>query len=262
MIKRRFFKAEHGEKDEASSDSSSSSDSEAEASGKSVDDVVTEPGEDSESEDDVATEPEESIESEDDDTLAEPKEDNESEASSSSSSGYESEDSSANAIDGDSSDDETGDDRKTLTGIKICKKQSNIMANKESVPDDIQDCILKCKSVYKCRICPRIICLTEETMRAHLNSKRHARSKKLMKENRLKELLNSDGEIENMDQETHAERHARTLALAQGKTTKKNKGRQWQRKRLKKRKEVNAASMEKATSKTKSPPKRRRKNEN
>ncbi|XP_011021321.1 PREDICTED: uncharacterized protein LOC105123430 isoform X3 [Populus euphratica] len=249
MIKRRFFKAEHGEKDEASSDSSSSSDSEAEASGKS--------------EDDVATEPEESIESEDDDTLAEPKEDNESEASSSSSSsGYESEDSSANAIDGDSSDDETGDDRKTLTGIKICKKQSNIMANKESVPDDIQDCILKCKSVYKCRICPRIICLTEETMRAHLNSKRHARSKKLMKENRLKELLNSDGEIENMDQETHAERHARTLALAQGKTTKKNKGRQWQRKRLKKRKEVNAASMEKATSKTKSPPKRRRKNEN
>lgn len=67
-------------------------------------------------------------------------------------------------------DDETGDDRKTLTGIKICK-QSNIMANKEPVPDDIQDCILKCKSVYKCRICPRIICLTEETMRAHLNSK-------------------------------------------------------------------------------------------
>ncbi|PNS96517.1 hypothetical protein POPTR_017G121000v4 [Populus trichocarpa] len=247
MIKRRFFKAEHGEKDEASSDSSSSSDSEAEASGKSEDDVVTEP--------------EENSESEDDDTLAEPKEDNESEASSSSS-GYESEDSSANAIDGDSSDDETGDDRKTLTGIKICKKQSNIMANKESVPDDIQDCILKCKSVYKCRICPRIICLTEETMRAHLNSKRHSRSKKLMKENRLKVMLNSDGEIENMDQETHAERHARTLALAQGKPTKKNKGRQRQRKRLKKRKEGNAASMEKATSKTKSPPKKRRKNEN
>ncbi|KAG6742031.1 hypothetical protein POTOM_055315 [Populus tomentosa] len=95
MIKRRFFKAEHGEKDEASSDSSSSSDSEAEASG--------------ESEDDVVTEPEENSESEDDDTLAEPKEDNESEASSSSSSSgfffvcYESEDSSANAIDGDSS---------------------------------------------------------------------------------------------------------------------------------------------------------------
>ncbi|KAJ6395537.1 hypothetical protein OIU77_020728, partial [Salix suchowensis] len=44
---------------------------------------------------------------------------------------------------------------------------------------------------------------------------RHARSEKLMKENRLKVMLNSDGEIENMDEETHAERHARTVALAQ-----------------------------------------------
>ncbi|KAG5227235.1 hypothetical protein OIU77_001494 [Salix suchowensis] len=247
MIKRRFFKAEHGEKDEASSDSSSSSDSEAEASGQSEDDVVSEP--------------EDNNESEDDDTVAEPKEDTESEASLSSS-GYESEDSSANAIDGDSSDNETEDDRKTLTGIKIRKKQSNFTANKEAVPGDIQDCILKCKSVYKCRICPQTICLTEETMRAHLNSKRHARSEKLMKENKLKVMLNSDGEIENMDQETHAERHARTLALAQSKPTKKNKGRQRQRKRLKQRKEVNAATMEKAPSKTKSPPKKRRKNEN
>ncbi|KAJ6356664.1 hypothetical protein OIU78_004713 [Salix suchowensis] len=39
--------------------------------------------------------------------------------------------------------------------------------------------------------------------------------RKLMKENRLKLMLNSDGEIENMDEETHAERHARTVALAQ-----------------------------------------------
>ncbi|KAF9664015.1 hypothetical protein SADUNF_Sadunf17G0112200 [Salix dunnii] len=194
MIKRRFFKAEHGEKDEASSDSSSSSDSEAEASGQSEDDVVTEP--------------EENSESEDDDTVAEPKEDTESEASSSSSSGYESEDSSENAIDGDSSGricngkitiyNETGDDRKTLTGIKIRKKQSNVKANEESVPDDIQDCILKCKSVYKCRICPQTICLTEETMRAHLNSKRHARSEKLMKENRLKVMLNRVWKIDSI----------------------------------------------------------------
>ncbi|KAB5516638.1 hypothetical protein DKX38_027286 [Salix brachista] len=189
MIKRRFFKAEHGEKDEASSDSSSSSDSEAEASGQSEDDVVSEP--------------EDNNESEDDDTVAEPKEDTESEASLSSS-GYESEDSSANAIGGDSSgriwfycvkhlfsiyDNETEDDRKTLTGIKIRKKQSNFTANKEAVLGDIQDCILKCKSVYKCRICPQTICLTEETMRAHLNSKRHARSEKLMKENKLKIFL-------------------------------------------------------------------------
>ncbi|XP_011035136.1 PREDICTED: lisH domain-containing protein C1711.05-like isoform X2 [Populus euphratica] len=242
MIKRRFFKAEHGEKDEASSDSSSSSsDSEAGATEQSEDDVVADP--------------EENSESEDDGTVAEPKEESESEASSSSS-GYESEDSSANVIDGYSSDD-----RKTHTGIETHKKQSNATADEESLPDDIPDCILKCKSVYKCRICPRIICLTEETMRAHLSSKRHARSEKLMKENRLKVMLNSDGEIENLDEETHAERHARTVALAQGKLTKKNKGRQRQRKRLKKRKEGNAASMEKTTSKTKSPPKKRLKNE-
>ncbi|KAL9392020.1 hypothetical protein Peur_015940 [Populus x canadensis] len=243
MIKRRFFKSEHGEKDEASSDSSSSSsDSEAGATEQSEDDVVADP--------------EENSESEDDGTVAEPKEESESEASSSSSSGYESEDSSANVIDGYSSDD-----RETCTGIEILKKQSNATADEESLPDDIPDCILKCKSVYKCRICPRIICLTEETMRAHLSSKRHARSEKLMKENRLKVMLNSDGEIENLDEETHAERHARTVALAQAKSTKKNKGRQRQRKRIKKRKEGNAASMEKTTSKTKSPPKKRRKNE-
>jgi hypothetical protein len=70
-----------------------------------------------------------------------------------------------------SEDDETADDRETRTGIEILKKQSNATADEESLPDDIPDCILKCKSVYKCRICPRIICLTEETMRAHLSSK-------------------------------------------------------------------------------------------
>uniref|UniRef100_A0A6N2LRV4 Uncharacterized protein n=1 Tax=Salix viminalis TaxID=40686 RepID=A0A6N2LRV4_SALVM len=45
--------------------------------------------------------------------------------------------------------------------------------------------------------------------------RRHARSEKLMKENRLKVMLNSDGEIDNIDEETHTERHARTVALAQ-----------------------------------------------
>ncbi|KAB5560951.1 hypothetical protein DKX38_005908 [Salix brachista] len=190
MIKRRFFKAEHGEKDEASSDSSSSSsDSEADATEQSEDDVVADP--------------EKNSESEDDDKVAEPKEVSESEASSSS--GYESEDSSANVIDGYSSAlaqvkmfcscgwslTNSSYDINTRTGIEILKKQSNATAE-ESVPDDVPDCILKCKSVYKCRICPRIICLTEETMRTHLISKRHARSEKLMKENRLKVMLNID----------------------------------------------------------------------
>lgn len=42
---------------------------------------------------------------------------------------------------------------------------------------------------------------------------RHARSEKLLKENRLKAMLNSDGEIEN--QETALEMHARIVALAE-----------------------------------------------
>ncbi|KAJ6728295.1 ZINC FINGER HIT DOMAIN CONTAINING PROTEIN 1 [Salix koriyanagi] len=56
---------------------------------------------------------------------------------------------------------------------------------------------------------------TQDTDMRKKFQERHARSEKLMKENRLKVILNSDGEIENMDEETHAERHARTVALAQ-----------------------------------------------
>ncbi|KAB5538088.1 hypothetical protein DKX38_015621 [Salix brachista] len=57
---------------------------------------------------------------------------------------------------------------------------------------------------------------TQDTdMRKKFRRLRHARSEKLMKENRLKVMLNSDGEIENIDEETHTERHARTVALAQ-----------------------------------------------
>lgn len=33
------------------------------------------------------------------------------------------------------------------------------------------DCVLKCKSVFKCKLCPRIVCLSEETLKAHLASK-------------------------------------------------------------------------------------------
>ncbi|KAJ6736063.1 STRESS RESPONSE PROTEIN [Salix viminalis] len=56
---------------------------------------------------------------------------------------------------------------------------------------------------------------TQDTDMRKKFQERHARSEKLMKENRLQVMLNSDGEIENMDEETHAERHARTVALAQ-----------------------------------------------
>ncbi len=76
-------------------------------------------------------------------------------------------------------DDETGNERQILAdspvsgklGSKKLEIQSNITGQKESIPEDLPDCILKCKSIFKCRICPRIICLNEESLRAHLKSK-------------------------------------------------------------------------------------------
>ncbi|KAL3679733.1 hypothetical protein R1sor_022689 [Riccia sorocarpa] len=94
--------------------------------------------------------------------------------------------------------------------------------------------------VLKCRLCPKIICLNEETMQTHLASKRHARSLKQLAEGRLKIKLDSDGE-EDEEGETHAERYARTLAAAQevqeeSKNTKRDSGRQRQRRREKAKK--------------------------
>ncbi|KAA8547761.1 hypothetical protein F0562_004190 [Nyssa sinensis] len=217
MIKRRLYKQEHGDGDGASDSSSSSSDSELEA----------EAAEETESEDDVVAEVRENSES------------------CSTSSGYESEDSSANEVHVDSSDLLTNDDD---------------AGNGNDGQNAVKNWILKCKSVFKCRLCPRIVCLTEETLKAHLKSKRHGRSEKLLSEGRLKLMLNSDGEIEG---ETHAERHASTLASAQNTadSKKKNKGRQRQRKRLKK-KTGEDLNLEKAGQSTKNPAKKRRKSEN
>jgi len=101
------------------------------------------------------------------------------------------------------------------------------------------DCVIKCKSVFKCKLCPRIVCLSVDTMEVHLASKRHARSQKLFAEGRLKLMLNSDGEVEE-DAETHAERHARIVAAAEIPQTtknskKRNRGRQRQKQRMKKK---------------------------
>lgn len=65
----------------------------------------------------------------------------------------------------DEEDSETGKERE----IPI-DGQSN-MEEKELPSADFPACILKSKSVFKCRICPRIVCLNEETLRAHLKSK-------------------------------------------------------------------------------------------
>ncbi|XP_041007843.1 uncharacterized protein LOC121252312 isoform X2 [Juglans microcarpa x Juglans regia] len=242
MIKRRFYKLEHADKDQAS-DSSSSSDSELEA--------------------------EATGDSDDDDVVAEVKE---NEESCSTSSGYESEDSSANEVDLDSSglpimddDAETGNEKQILTeshlsgkyGSEALETHSNIVAEKESLPADIPAYIMKCKSVFKCRICPRIICLNEETLRAHLNSKRHARSEKLLNEGRLKDMLNSDGEIEN--QETPAEMNARILALPLNNKKRKSRNRLGEEKRKINKEMGYDENIKKARKLTKSPSKKRHK---
>ncbi|KAG6581737.1 hypothetical protein SDJN03_21739, partial [Cucurbita argyrosperma subsp. sororia] len=143
----------------------------------------------------------------------------EDDESCSTSSGYESEDSSVNEVDIDSSglpsieeDPELGKESLILTGSPVPDEsslgtldpQSDILSMKESLPEDIPACILKCKSVFKCRLCPRVVCLNEETLKAHLKSKRHARSEKLLNEGRLKIMLNNNGEIENPENSTES----------------------------------------------------------
>ncbi|KAI4346940.1 hypothetical protein L6164_007803 [Bauhinia variegata] len=235
MIKRRFYKIDHGDRDVASDASSSSSDSEVEA--------------------------EEAEESEDD-AIPEVNQDD-----ASTSSGYKSEDSSANDVDVNSSgqlfsedDDETGNEREMLLdrsfSIKhdsqVSERRSKVMAEKESSPAHLPSYVLKSKSVFKCRICPRVICLTEDTLRAHLNSKRHARSEKLLNEGRLKAMLNSYGEIE--EQEV-SEMHSKST---EENPEKENRGPKQNKKRRKKRR--NDANTEKMPSK-KDRAKRWRKNE-
>lgn len=55
--------------------------------------------------------------------------------------------------------------------------ENTILAKDQDSPEkdetsiDVAGCVLKCKSVFKCRLCPRIVCLSEETIKAHLSSK-------------------------------------------------------------------------------------------
>ncbi|KAK2415255.1 hypothetical protein QL285_037752 [Trifolium repens] len=180
MIKRRFFKIDHGDKD-GSDPSSSSSDEDYDNQGAQI-------SHDSDNDDEV----------------------------SSVSSGYKSEDSSANGIDANSieanssgllfSEDDAGtiNEREVLINKELPSESDsekpNVIAETKPLPADIPTTyVLKFKSVFKCRICPRIICLTEDTLRNHLQSKRHARSEKLHREGKLKAILNSDGEIEDLE---------------------------------------------------------------
>ncbi|XP_038878870.1 uncharacterized protein LOC120070798 isoform X4 [Benincasa hispida] len=148
MIKRRFYRLEHGDNDNASDSSVSSSDSEPEVDAE-------------ESQDDVEVQDDESC---------------------STSSGLP------------STEDDPG----------IGKEIQSLTGTQEPLPADVPVCILKCKSVFKCKLCPRVVCLNEETLKAHLKSKRHARSEKLLNDGRLKIMLNNNGEIENPENSTES----------------------------------------------------------
>ncbi|KAI4320310.1 hypothetical protein MLD38_033806 [Melastoma candidum] len=262
MIKRRFYKLEHGDRD-ANSGSSSSSDSEP--------DIEQQASEDDR--DDGGVDAEEKV-------------------GSSSSSGYESEDSSFNEVGVDSSglplDEDDGDTvapgiGNLVAGGENDEKGEAIFGDEDdSISPDALTYVLSCKSVFKCKICPRIVCLSKETLKAHLQSKarlplssrgwylppfsgiqtsvdRHARSEKLLNEGRLKAVLNSDGEIEN--QETAAEAHTRIMASAPEPKVQKRKsrGRQRQRMRAKtKLKASDSATAGNSAPSTQGPTKKRR----
>ncbi|CAN6543592.1 unnamed protein product [Malus baccata var. baccata] len=185
MIKRRFYKLKHGDKDGLSNSSSSSSDSEIEPQATY-----------------------DSDEEEEYDAVEQFKDDAQS---CSTSSGYQSEDISANEVPIDSSglpiteddDASTGHEIPDLiadqllgkSGSELLEKESYIMPDEESIPVDLPDCIVKCKSAFKWKLCSRVVC-------------------------RLKTILNADGKI---DEEKTPILYAKILANSQGMPRKKSK---------------------------------------
>lgn len=233
MIKRRYFRQDHGDNSGSSSSSSSSgSDSDHDPAEEEVADDEVEEEEDEAATEESGEEEEEKVERQVEDEGL----------------GYQSEDSSGHAVD-EPSDDENiiaTHEQYHMGNLPVKKASScntdcakDAAKEDDAIEVDFNNYILKCKSVYKCKLCPRIMCLSEEMVRVHLESKRHARSKKLLGEGRLKLMLNSDGELQE-EEETHAERHARTIALAQQvQKPKKDSGRQRQDRRRKKKRSQN-----------------------
>ncbi|XP_073127377.1 uncharacterized protein [Henckelia pumila] len=194
MIKRRFYRFEHGDRD-APSDSSSS-DSEVEAEAEATD----------------GTE----VDDEEDNEVGEV--------------GVKENVSSSSGLPTSDDDMTTENGKQSMVGSLSRHEGSTNLVDNRDKPEkndtefDMADCVLKCKSVFKCRLCPRIVCLSEETLKAHLNSKRHARSMKLQREGRLKLMLNDDGKIEG---ETELENNDTNTVSGQVsfKPKKKGKGR-------------------------------------
>jgi hypothetical protein len=55
---------------------------------------------------------------------------------------------------------------------RVNADSSKVAANKDDpLEADFNNYVLKCKSVYKCKLCPRIMCLSEDMVRVHLESK-------------------------------------------------------------------------------------------
>ncbi|KAM2927600.1 hypothetical protein COP2_034932 [Malus domestica] len=112
----------------------------------------------------------------------------------STSSGYQSEDISANEVPIDSSglpiteddDASTGHEIPDLiadqllgkSGSELLEKESYIMPDEESIPVDLPNCIVKCKSAFKWKLCPRVVCLNEKSLRAHLKGMPRKKSKR------------------------------------------------------------------------------------
>ncbi|KAK4793237.1 hypothetical protein SAY86_023672 [Trapa natans] len=202
MIKRRFYKVEHGDGDDLSASSSSSSSSDS----------------------DIEAEPPQA-----------------SDADSGGEVGGDADHSSTSSGPLDDEDDSEIEAKALSPGPlpgKLHEKTKfpdlQLADKDDAIPADALTYVLKCKSTFKCRICPGILCLNEDSLRAHLKSKRHVRSEKLLNDGRLKSMLNSDGEIE--DQETASEMHARIMSLAQVISTNVKKGKPHMRKKSKRMK--------------------------
>lgn len=59
---------------------------------------------------------------------------------------------------------------KAKDSTKVKTGSSSIDMN-DPIQADFANYILKHKSVFKCRLCPRIVCLSEDTVKTHLKSK-------------------------------------------------------------------------------------------
>lgn len=73
----------------------------------------------------------------------------------------------------DAEDDDDDDDGGAYRGRH---EKTSMQYGLEEPPEEEEEnyilgCMIKCKSVYKCRYCPNTVCLNETTMQQHVSSK-------------------------------------------------------------------------------------------